>query len=107
MMHGQCETIGCLPMTDDKIKELYVLCLEARNRNNPIYIDIFPAKFNPENMEMLESNYPKNKIKFWKSLKAGYDYFETNHWLPKINIDSKGNYILSKDDIDAPKTLNN
>ena len=106
MIHGQCETIGCLPMTDDKIKELYVLCLEARNRNNPIYIDIFPAKFNPENMEMLESNYPKSKIKFWKSLKAGYDYFETNHWLPKINIDSKGNYILSKDDIDNPKTLN-
>ena len=35
-----------------------------------------------------------------------YDYFEKNHWLPKINIDSKGNYILSKDDIDAPNTLN-
>ena len=78
MMHGNCVTIGCLPMTDDKIKELYVLCLEARNRNNPIYIDIFPAKFTPENLLMLAANYPKSKQNFWKTLKPAYDYFETN-----------------------------
>jgi murein L,D-transpeptidase YafK len=98
MMHGDCVTIGCLPMTDEKIKELYVLCLEARNRNNPIYIDIFPVKFTPENIKMLETNYPKSKINFWKTLKAGYDYFETNKWLPIINIDGKGNYFLAEEE---------
>jgi murein L,D-transpeptidase YafK len=97
MMHGDCVTIGCLPMTDEKIKELYVLCLEARNRNNPIYIDIYPVKFTPENIKMLEANYPKSKINFWKTLKTGYDYFETNKWLPVINIDSKGNYFLDEE----------
>lgn len=98
MMHGDCVTIGCLPMTDEKIKELYVLCLEARNRNNPVYIDIYPAKFTPENIKMLESNYPKSKITFWKTLKTGYDYFETNKWLPVINIDAKGNYVLAEEE---------
>ncbi|MES2567748.1 MAG: L,D-transpeptidase family protein [Bacteroidota bacterium] len=97
MMHGNCVTIGCLPMTDEKIKELYVLCLEARNRNNPIYIDIYPVKFTPENIKMLETNYPKSKIHFWKTLKTGYDYFEMNKWLPIINIDSKGNYFLDEE----------
>ena len=38
MIHGSCVTIECLPMTNEKIKELYVLCLEARNRNVPIDI---------------------------------------------------------------------
>lgn len=101
MMHGNCVTIGCLPMTDDKIKELYVLCLEARNRNSPVYIDIYPVKFTPENIKMLESNYPKSKLNFWKTLKPIYDYFETNKWLPKVNIDPKGNYFLAPDEIDA------
>lgn len=98
MMHGDCVTIGCLPMTDDKIKELYVLCLEARNRNNPIYIDIYPVKFTDANIKMLESNYPKSKLAFWRTLKPGYDYFEENKWLPKINVDTRGNYFLPVED---------
>jgi murein L,D-transpeptidase YafK len=101
MMHGNCVTNGCIPMTDDKIKELYVLCLEGRNRNIPIYIDIYPIKFTTENLKMLESNYSKSKLSFWKTLKIGYDYFETNHWLPRINIDSKGNYVLDKVEMQA------
>src|ERR1051326_4379541 len=27
-IHGSCVTIGCMPLTDDKIKELYILALE-------------------------------------------------------------------------------
>ncbi len=96
MIHGECVTIGCLPMTNDKIKEIYVLCVEAKNRNNPIYIDVFPAKFTKENMDMLTKNYPKSKINFWKTLKAGYDYFEENHWLPRVNVDKKGNYFYAE-----------
>lgn len=96
MIHGDCVTIGCLPMTDEKIKEIYVLCLEARNRNNPIYIDIYPAKFTEENIKMLENNYPKSKLNFWKTLKPAYDYFEEHRWLPKVNIDNKGKYFYEE-----------
>jgi murein L,D-transpeptidase YafK len=66
MIHGNCVSIGCIPITDDKIKELYVLCLEARNRNNPIYIDIFPAMFTPENVKMLDSKSQKTNRVFGK-----------------------------------------
>lgn len=96
MMHGECVTIGCLPMTNDKIKELYVLCLEAHNRNKPITIDIYPIKFSEENIKMLENNYPKTKNDFWKSLKPAYEYFETNQRLPKIHVDAKGKYYLAE-----------
>ena len=104
MIHGDCVTIGCIPITDDKIKELYVLCLEARNRNVPIYVDIYPIKFTPENITMLEKNYPKSKLAFWRTLKPGYDYFEENKWLPKINVDPKGNYFLPVEETEQAQT---
>ncbi len=96
MMHGDCVTIGCLPMTNDKIKELYVLCLEAKNRNTPVYIDIFPTKLTDANLKMLESNYPKSKVDFWNTLKPAYDYFEEHHSLPKVIIDKKGKYFFKE-----------
>ncbi len=92
MVHGNCVTIGCMPMTDDKIKELYVLCLEAKNRNSTVKIDIFPAKLTQENMKVLGNNYPKEKLAFWNSLKLAYDYFEKNHTTRKVITDTKGNY---------------
>jgi murein L,D-transpeptidase YafK len=96
MVHGDCVTIGCLPMTNDIIKEIYVLCVEAKNRNNPIYIDILPIKFTEVNIKMLEATYPKSKLSFWNTLKPGYDYFEEHHWLPKVNIDRKGKYFYEE-----------
>jgi len=44
-IHGGCVTIGCIPMTDDGIKELYVLAVEAKNNGqDEIPVHIFPAK---------------------------------------------------------------
>ncbi|MDR0660921.1 MAG: L,D-transpeptidase family protein [Prevotellaceae bacterium] len=40
-IHGDCATIGCIPITDDKIKELYVYCVEAKNNNTLIPVTIF------------------------------------------------------------------
>jgi murein L,D-transpeptidase YafK len=94
MVHGNCVTIGCLPMTDDKIKELYVLCLEAKNRNSTVKIDIFPARLTTENMRMLETSYPKKTVSFWNTLKPAYDYFEKHHATRKIYTDAKGGYFF-------------
>ena len=94
MIHGNCVTIGCMPMTDDKIKELYVLCLEAKNRSRTVKVDIFPAKMTTENMKLLEANYLKNKVTFWNSLKPAYDYFEKNHTTRKVYTDAKGGYFF-------------
>ena len=90
MIHGSCVNIGCLPMTDEKIKELYVLCLEAKNRNRIVKVDMFPAKITTENIKFLEANYSKDKLTFWNSLKPAYDYFEKNHSTRKVLTDAKG-----------------
>ena len=44
-IHGSCVTIGCLPMTDDKIKEIYLYAIFARNNGqNDIPVYIFPFR---------------------------------------------------------------
>lgn len=91
MVHGNCVTIGCLPMTDDKIKEIYVLCVEAQNRQRPLNIDIFPAKLSEANLKALGASYPQHTA-FWSRLKPRYTWFEQHKSLAKVAIDKKGNY---------------
>ncbi len=95
MVHGNCVTIGCLPITDDKIKELYVLCVEAQNRKRLLTIDIFPAKLTESNMTILRANYSKADVTFWNSLKPRYTYFEKNNAFPEMKIDKRGAYIYN------------
>ena len=94
-IHGSCVTIGCMPMTDDKIKEIYILSLEARAAGQPsIPVHIFPCVMNKEGMEMLEKEYSDSPVKlsFWKNLKKGFDLFETEKKLPKVTVLADGAY---------------
>lgn len=44
-IHGNCVTIGCIPISDDKIKELYILAVEAYNNGQvKIPVHIFPDR---------------------------------------------------------------
>jgi murein L,D-transpeptidase YafK len=44
-IHGGCVTIGCIPMTDEWIKEIYVLVVEARrNGQDQIPVHVFPMR---------------------------------------------------------------
>jgi len=94
MIHGNCVTIGCIPITDDKIKELYILCLESKAAGNNVKVDAFPCKLTDENMKKLEASYSKELIDFWKNLKTGYDLFEKNKGKFAVSVDVKGNYVF-------------
>jgi murein L,D-transpeptidase YafK len=97
MIHGNCVTIGCIPLRDEPIEELYVLALESMNLHRKVQCDIFPFQFTNQKLTSVEKEYPKETIDLWKSLKKGYDIFELNHSLPKVTIDNHGNYILNND----------
>ena len=77
-IHGSCVTVGCLPMTDNFIKEIYLLAVYARNngqKNIPVYV--FPFKMTDQNMIIYNAKYKNNKalLSFWENLKIGYDKF--------------------------------
>lgn len=95
-IHGDCVTIGCLPMTDDKIKEIYLYAAYARNNGQskiPVYI--FPFKMTDQNFEDYKMKYKEDQglLDFWSNLKTGYDKFVKEKTELKITIAANGDYI--------------
>ena len=96
-IHGSCVTIGCLPMTDDRIKEIYILAVEAANNGQQnIPVHIFPCKMIGEYYAGLKekSAEDQNMIDFWNNLEEAYLYFEMNNVLPAFTVDKEGRYCF-------------
>ncbi len=94
-IHGSCVTVGCMPMTDDYIKEIYTVTMQART-NGQLYIPvhIFPTKFTRHGLDYLGRFYKENdNQRFWINLKKGYDYFEANKKIFPVMYDEQGNYV--------------
>lgn len=96
-IHGDCVTIGCVPLTDNEIKSLYVYCIEAINNGRArIPVTVFPAKMEGENRlflnEFTKSNDTKN---LWIDLQKGYNYFNTHKKLPYISFLENGRHHIS------------
>ena len=95
-IHGGCVTVGCMPMTDEGIQEIYTLCLNAKvNGEENIPVHIYPTRMNKKGMDYLAReyvNYPESQ-KFWATLKNEYEYFEKTHKLLPVMYSPEGNYI--------------
>lgn len=97
-IHGSCITVGCIPIQNDQIEELYVLASHARNQGQDfIPVHIYPVRFsNNRSQEYLDRNSKEDKEyqKFSTRLKEVYDYFEENKKLPLISVNKKGEYVI-------------
>lgn len=94
MIHGNCVTIGCIPLQDDPVKDVYILCTEAKNKNNQIRVEIFPCRLTVDNNKILDA-YPQEKKDFWENIKPAYSSFEKNNIPAKFSIDKTGNYVFN------------
>jgi murein L,D-transpeptidase YafK len=97
-IHGNCVTIGCIPITDPLIRELYVFAVEAKNNGqDKIPVHIFPDQLDDENYERLCTQYAGDRIlkEFWSNLKEEYDYFENNRSIPSFHINDEGRFIFN------------
>jgi murein L,D-transpeptidase YafK len=96
-IHGNCVTVGCIPITDDKIKELYILAVEARNDGQEkIPVHIFPTMLTDLNLNELsrDVNASPTLIGFWKNLQLIFNDFENSRKLKDVRVNSKGSYIF-------------
>ena len=88
-IHGSCISSGCLAMTDDRIRELFVYCIEAYNSGQEeIALTIYPARLNDTRYSGLISDYrkDKDKISLWGDLKKSYDLFEQTRVQPTVKF---------------------
>jgi murein L,D-transpeptidase YafK len=94
-IHGSCVTIGCLPMSDDLIKEIYLYAIHARHNGQeriPVYI--FPFEMTDQNMMKYREKFGSDAklLNFWENLKPGYDAFMQKKKELKFGFTAKGDY---------------
>lgn len=97
-IHGNCVTIGCVPMTDDKIREIYLLCIEARAEGQgKIPVTIFPAHPGTDTFIQLSSDtvYSKEARELWTELQLSDKLFIENKKLPRVQFLSNGRHRLT------------
>jgi murein L,D-transpeptidase YafK len=96
-IHGNCVTIGCIPITDDKIKELYILALEAcHNGQKQIPVTVFPVRMIQKNLDRLkkEGRFSTETLNLWLDLKAGYDLFDKTFEIPAVEFIHTGRHRI-------------
>jgi murein L,D-transpeptidase YafK len=101
-IHGSCVTVGCIPIRDEQIDELYILAAHAKDQGQDyIPVHIFPIRFNVDKsvkyFEKLAKNDPSLKS-FAAPLEDAFDYFDKHKQLPVVMIGDRGEYIIN----DAP-----
>lgn len=97
LIHGMSCTIGCIPIGNEAIEELYLIGVDTRSagqRRIPVYL--FPCVMDSSGMAGLAecAGADTTLMDFWNNLKEGYDVFEKNKRLIKFHVDRNGRYVF-------------
>src|SRR5258706_1790601 len=97
-IHGSCVTIGCIPLTDAQIDEIYILATQAKsNGQDFIPVHIFPIRYNVKRsldyLNGITKDDPQLK-QFEIRLSDAFDYFEKYKQLPVVLVNEKGDYVI-------------
>jgi murein L,D-transpeptidase YafK len=98
-IHGSCVTVGCIPIRDEQIDELYILAAHAKDQGQDfIPVHIFPVRFSKDrSVRYLEAMTKDDPVlrKFAERLEDAFDYFEKYKQVPVVLIGDKGEYIVN------------
>jgi murein L,D-transpeptidase YafK len=97
-IHGSCVTVGCIPLTDGQIDELYILAAHAKDAGEDfIPVHIFPIRYNVKRSVDYLNTLTKDDAslkQFALRLEDAFDYFEKYRQVPVIMVDEKGGYVI-------------
>jgi len=100
-IHGCCISIGCIPLGNPVIEEVFLLTRTNQINGSDISIMIFPFKFDNRAARNRQYGYYGNKtnlIEFWNSLEECHKYFKTYNKIPEFSLNQNtGYYILNAD----------
>jgi len=87
LIHGGCDSIGCLAMTNEVNAELYDLVAAALSRGAAsVPVHVFPFRMTAENI----AAQPVGRWNgFWDDLRQGYESFERTRQPPRISVCQK------------------
>ncbi|MCX7834510.1 MAG: hypothetical protein N2450_00380, partial [bacterium] len=90
-IHGTSATIGCIPIGNLAIEELYWLAALARDHSKEIPVHIFPFRMTQEQIQKQFQSTGSNQelIDFWQGLVPIYNAFESTHKITGTKKQSK------------------
>lgn len=99
-IHGSYVTIGCIPIGDESIEELYIICVDMKSNGQykiPVYI--FPCNMDCQRWSELQQFAGRDTVllQFWHNLREGYDLFKATHQKLSYRVNTNGQYIYPND----------
>ncbi|GAB3019829.1 hypothetical protein GCM10027051_26120 [Niabella terrae] len=98
-IHGGCATVGCIPIKDNQIEELYVLTASAKSGGlDFIPVHIFPINYNVKRSYEYLAKLTKDDARlksFTDRLEQAFDYFEKYKQIPIVMVRDNGEYTIN------------
>jgi murein L,D-transpeptidase YafK len=91
-IHGSCVTIGCIPIEDGPLQELYVIAADARAAGARLLVEIFPGR-NWDGLLKKADGRPALRA-FWENLREGDAIFLERGEPPGVSVDKRGRYAF-------------
>jgi murein L,D-transpeptidase YafK len=91
-IHGKCVTIGCLPLGDAAIEELYVIAADARAAGAPIEVHLLPARLDSDTTFARLATERPDLVSFWEQLREGNRLFLERQRPPRVHVGVDGVY---------------
>lgn len=96
-IHGGCATVGCVPIEDRNIREVYWLAVQATEAGQRLIpVHIFPARLDDSRLRWLADTFDPEPdlLAFWHNLARGYAFFERTRRVPWITVAENGEYAV-------------
>jgi murein L,D-transpeptidase YafK len=98
-IHGSNVSVGCAPLGDDAIEEVYLAAFDAQQHGqSPIHVHIFPGRMDGPEWAPFAANASTRRpdlAPFWAQLQPAFDYFEQHRTLPAVTVANDGRYLVS------------
>ncbi|MGZ3479770.1 MAG: L,D-transpeptidase family protein [Myxococcaceae bacterium] len=91
-VHGACATIGCIPLGDEAIEEVYLAALDTRARGGEVRVLILPARPAGARWATLRRGADGPVGALWDSLGAVSTGFDASHRLGAVAVAADGTY---------------
>jgi len=93
-IHGDCVTIGCVPIGDEAIEDVYLAALETRSRGGEVSVLVLPARPGGVPWEGLMKDASTVNGPLWRSLAGISERLDTSNRMPRVRSEADGRYSL-------------
>lgn len=98
-IHGDCVTIGCLPLRDEPMESVYLATVAARDAGQrAIEVHLFPCRFGTDRCTAALARAGRERpddAATWPALMPGHALFEAEGVPPRIRATRAGYHIRS------------